>query len=356
MVVGSNPAVPTNFLEFTLTPIILTVTIVSLATYGLSHLYRTLAIRRNILAHTNERSAHVVPTPTGGGVAFVVVFAVALATLWIQGFIMTSIALAMLGPVAVSIVGFVDDLTPLPVTARVPLYLLGCVWSMYWIGFPVLNILGAVIDLGWYGIAFGVISLIWLQNLYNFMDGIDGLAISEAAFVCAAVFVIGGNVSLQDENGVALLIGAVSIGFAVINWPSARIFMGDVGSSFLGLSLGVLALAYNDVAVWVWMILLGWFLTDGCLTITVRLIRGEKIYQSHNLHAYQHLTRRFGSQKTLVFVLLVNVIWLAPIAYLAHRFPDMGVVLLVLASAPLLICQWLCGAGQPTPRLGQLTT
>jgi Fuc2NAc and GlcNAc transferase len=255
----------------------------------------------------------------------------------------------MLGPLAVSLVGFVDDLNPLTWVTRVPMYLAGCIWVIYFIGFPTLNIGGVEVDLGIVGLVFGVVSLIWLQNLYNFMDGIDGIAISEAAFVCISVILIGGDGSLGGWNGVAMLLAAVSLGFAVINWPAARIFMGDVGSSFLGLTLGTLALAHQGVSVWVWMILLGWFLTDGCLTISVRLVRGERIYEPHNLHAYQHLARRFGVRKTLYGVLAVNVAWLLPLAFLAHAFPDMAAILLILASIPLVICQFLCGAGQTQP-------
>lgn len=325
----------------------------AVGTWILAHIYCRFAEQIRILAHPNERSAatHTAPTPTGGGVSFLLVFAVGLIMLWTQAMIGSRIVLACLGPVVVGIVGFVDDLRPLPVQVRTPVYFAVAAWCIYWIGFPELNIGGFQLRLGWTGLAFGWLSLVWLQNLYNFMDGIDGLAISEAVFACAAVLVIGGVPRLAGWQAVVCLLCAVSVGFLIINWPRARVFMGDVGSGFLGLSLGMLSLVYTSVSVWTWMILLAYFLTDACLTISIRLIRGERIYESHNLHAYQHLTRKYGGTPVLVGILIVNAAWLYPLALLSHRSPDDGVFLLILAAAPLLFCEYLCGAGQQQPRL-----
>lgn len=316
-----------------------------------AHVYRRHAVDRRILAMPEARSAHQVPTPTGGGIAIIIVFAFALFDLWLVDLVSDRLVLAWAGPLLVAVVGFVDDLRPLHWKVRFPLFLIGCGWSMSWVGFPTLNIGGIAIELGLLGWAFGTVSLLWLQNLYNFLDGIDGLAISEAIFCCVGVWVIGGGLESNDWNVAMLLLLAVSFGFAAINWPKAALFMGDAGSGFLGLSLGILALAQGQVSVWVWMILLGWFITDGCLTILIRLIRGEPISQAHSLHAYQHLSRRFGASRVLVGIIAVNCIWLLPIAHWAHNAPDHGALLLIFAAAPLLICQFVLGAGQTEPRL-----
>jgi len=323
----------------------------ALCTYGAAHAYRWLAVRNDLLAHPNERSAHTRPTPTGGGVAFVTVFTLGMLWMWYLSLVSDRIVIACIGPILVGAVGFADDIRPLPVWLRASVYVAVAGWCIYWIGFPVLDILGVSVQTGLLGSLFGVLSLVWLQNLYNFMDGIDGLATMEAVFVCGAVLVIGGDWQVAGWNGIALLAMAVCAGFAVINWPRAKLFMGDVGSSFLGLSLGILSLAHATVSVWTWMILLGYFISDACLTITVRLVRGERVYRSHSQHAYQHLTRRFGAAAVLLGILAMDVVWLWPIAVLSHNFPDWAALLLILACAPLLICQFLWGAGQQQPRL-----
>lgn len=333
--------------------VLIVVGIFAALSYALARAYAVVANRRAIMAIPNERSAHThtVPTPTGAGIAFLATFLFGILAFWWLQHIPTEIALALLGPVFVGAVGFADDMNPLNVPIRVALYLIGCIWSIYWVGFPIISILGYEIDAGSLGLIFGVISLIWLQNLYNFMDGIDGLATSEAAFACLGAIIISGSPGFEGWDGMTTLLLAVTLGFLVINWPTARAFMGDAGSGFLGLSLGVLALAEASVSVWVWMILLTWFLTDGCLTISIRLVRGEKIYESHSMHCYQHLTRRFGPYPVLLGVLAINIIWLLPVAWAAHVFPEWGLVLLILASLPLLVFQVLCGAGRAVPLL-----
>ena len=325
----------------------------ALATWLLAHGYCWVAQKVRILAHPNERSAatHKVPTPTGGGLSFLLVFAAGLLILWGQSVISLQALLAWLGPLAVGGIGFIDDLRPLPVQVRTPVYLAVAGWCIYQVGFPVINVAGYSLETGMAGVVFGLVSLMWLQNLYNFMDGIDGLAITEAAFVCAAVLLIGGDVHWLEWNATLIMLCGVCVGFAVINWPRAKVFMGDAGAGFLGLSLGMLSLAYAPVSVWTWMILLAYFITDACLTVSIRLVRGERIYESHSMHAYQHLTRRFGGTPVLLGILIVDAAWLYPIAVLSHRYPDSGVFLLLLASTPLLVCQYLCGAGQQQPRL-----
>ncbi|MCB1692639.1 MAG: glycosyl transferase [Pseudomonadales bacterium] len=328
----------------------------ALSTWIVSHVYRAIAVEREILAHPEARSAHTVPTPTGAGIAMVVVFFFVMVDFRRSGILDDRTMLAWLGPIVVAAIGFVDDLKPLDWKVRFPVFLAACAWSMYWVGFPELDILGWRVSNAAVGFVFGTISLLWLQNLYNFMDGIDGLAVAEAAFCCIAVLVISGAMHPNAWNLSMIVFLGVCLGFALINWPGAKVFMGDAGSGFLGLSLGMFALAEGAVTVWVWMILLGWFISDACLTISIRLIRGERIWEGHSLHAYQHLARRFGKHKVLYGILAVNVAWLLPIAWWANKSPDIAVILLVLAYAPLLACQFLLGAGQPQPRLVAIKT
>jgi Fuc2NAc and GlcNAc transferase len=174
------------------------------------------------------------------------------------------------------------------------------------------------------------------------MDGIDGIAASEAIFVaCAGALLglLGGFASAVPPMAVAF--AAACGGFLVWNWPPARIFMGDVGSGYLGYVIAVLALAAtreNPVALWTWLILGGVFFVDATVTLVRRLIHGDRIYEAHRSHAYQWLARRWGSHaKVTCAVLAVNVLWLLPCAVFATRRPSLAAATVVFALAPLVL-------------------
>ncbi|MBL4680935.1 MAG: hypothetical protein JKY88_09450 [Pseudomonadales bacterium] len=322
-----------------------------------SRLYQYYAIKIGLLANVNVRSAHELPTPTGSGLVLLKLFLVSIILLWYWQLITVEMLLACLGPIFVGAVGYVDDKSDLPVKVRMPLYMFAAVWSVYILGFPVINISGMEIDLGLLGLVLGVMSLFWLQNLFNFMDGVDGIASIEVVFVCFSAVWIGCEAFNGLSSGwslLGILIGILALGYLMTNWPPARMFMGDAGSNFFGLMLGVFVLGNEAISVWVWMILLSQFIVDACLTVSIRLIKHQKIYESHSQHAYQHLNRRYGTNHVLQLMIIVNFIWLLPIAYLAHEFPDMGFILLLLASLPLVLLYWLSGAGKTEPRMARL--
>jgi Fuc2NAc and GlcNAc transferase len=323
------------------------------ATWLSCHLYRNIALHFHFFDHPNERSAHTEPTPTGAGIVMVIGFYLVLSIASQQQLIATNILMATFGGLPVAAIGFIDDRKKLHWSLRAVIHLLAAAWCIYYVGFPTLIILGTTLDTGTASLVFGVIALVWLLNLYNFMDGIDGIAASETVFVCGAAAFLSGF-EVEGWGLINLLLMAVSLGFLIINWPKAKLFMGDVGSGFLGLTLGVLILAYNEISVLTWMILLGYFVTDACLTIVLRLVHRENITESHSQHAYQHLTRVIGDAKTLYLVILINMLWLFPIAILSVRFPEYGVLLLLLAALPLLLAEFICGAGQDQPRLKRL--
>jgi Fuc2NAc and GlcNAc transferase len=183
------------------------------------------------------------------------------------------------------------------------------------------------------------------------MDGIDGLAASEAIFVSLAGAVL--TVSPVNGTGVgfaALVFAAASGGFLLWNWPPARIFLGDVGSGFLGFVVVVLAVSAsrdNPAALWIWLILGGVFFVDATVTLLRRLLRGERVYEAHRSHAYQWLARRWGShRKVTLAVLAVNIVWLLPWAMLAARFPSGAAVSVLAALAPLALVVAVLGAGR----------
>ncbi|MEO2178084.1 MAG: glycosyl transferase [bacterium] len=321
----------------------------------LSYLYLFVAIRFGFFADVNFRSAHQTPTPTGSGIVLIVLFLIGVVSLWLLKLTSSEVLLVCLGPCLVGIVGYIDDRGMLTILVRLPVYIFAACWCIYWLDFPPINVQGVIVNLGYVGLLFGAISLLWLQNLFNFMDGIDGIAASEVVFVCFAAVLISGQ-SIDEWHVVSLLTGCIALGYLWMNWPRATLFMGDAGSNFFGLMLGVLALTTDFLSVWVWMILLCQFLVDTCLTIIVRLLSHRKIHEAHSQHAYQHLNRRFGTLRTLLLSIGVNVFWLLPIAVVAHQLSDFGLILLLFAAVPLIIKDWVSGAGQEVPRIEYLRT
>ena len=193
----------------------------------------------------NERSSHAIPTPRGGGLAIVVASASAMIVLTIIGVISIRLFAAFAtGGLAVAAVGFLDDRRPLSARTRLVVHILAAACAVACIG-PVREFAlgGDVVRLSWVGYAISVVGIAWFLNVFNFMDGIDGIAASEAAFVCGSIALItkltGGAPGVIVASCV---IGSASMGFLVWNLPPARIFMGDIGSGYLGFGIAVLGL------------------------------------------------------------------------------------------------------------------
>jgi Fuc2NAc and GlcNAc transferase len=318
-----------------------------------------LALARGLLDVPNQRSSHRVPTPRGGGLAIVLVSGAAYAALgamqWLDGRLLAALA----GGLLVAAVGLIDDRRPVSAGARLAVHVAAALWALGWLGgVPPLRLGDQVASLGAAGYVLGTLGIVWTMNLFNFMDGIDGIAASEAIFVLWAGALLG--VAFAGANPVswaALVCGAACLGFLVWNWPPARIFMGDVGSGYLGYVIAVLALAATrrePAALWTWLILGGVFFIDATMTLVRRLARGERVEQAHRSHAYQWLARRWGSHaKVTGAVLGVNLLWLLPCAVCAMRAPRFAVLSTILALAPLLLFAF--GASgrnetQPAPR------
>lgn len=127
--------------------------------------------------------------------------------------------------------------------------------------------------------------------------------------------------------------------------------MGDIGSGYLGYVIAVLALAgatTNSAEIWICLILGGVFFVDATVTLVRRLARGDRVHQAHRTHAYQWLSRRWGShRKVTLSVLGVNGFWLLPLAWAASRFPAHAWWLAVVALSPLVVVALIAGAGRP---------
>jgi Fuc2NAc and GlcNAc transferase len=311
---------------------------------------RRLAVAHGVLDIPNERSSHGSATPRGGGLAIVVVATAAVLVLAAFGRVPRNLCMALVGGgIAVAVVGFLDDRFTVPARVRLAVHLLAAVWAVHWLGgLTVVRIGDHIAPLGWAGSALALLGIVWVLNLFNFMDGIDGIAASEALFVaCAGALLSAAGSGVREAAGV---FGGACAGFLIWNWPPAKIFLGDAGSGYLGYFIAVMALASarnSSVAIWVWLILGGVFFVDATVTLLRRWLRGERVYEAHRTHAYQWLARRWKSHaKVTLAVMAVNLTWLLPWAVLANRLTRFTLVCLIMALTPLALVAVAVGSGR----------
>lgn len=207
---------------------------VFIVSWGLTFVLRRYALAKSLMDIPNERSSHVVPTPRGGGVAIVMSFVLALPALYDSGLLEFNLFCGLLGScLLVALIGFADDHGHIAARWRLLGHFLAAIWALYWMGgMAPVSIFGVGIQLGWAGSVLAAIYLVWMLNLYNFMDGIDGIASVQAIFVCLAGCVISLMAGNQSVLFVSLFLASAVAGFLLWNFPPARIFMGDAGSGF----------------------------------------------------------------------------------------------------------------------------
>ena len=337
----------------------------ALATWLVTGLVVRFASRLGLVHQPNHRSSHFQMVPHGGGLGFVLMGSAAGFWLgWggggssdgpLQSMLVCSLLLA--------IVGLADDIWQVPAKMRFGVQALSLFALLWLLGdLPALGPLN-----GW--VMLGLVFLVglWWVNLFNFMDGIDALAVVQAfsMLVSAAGLVAWSNPDAVDSSlwWMMLFIASATAGFLRFNWPPARIFMGDVGSLWLGFSIFALALL-SIQAGWLiygaWLILAALFVTDATVTLLTRMMRGERWYEAHRSHAYQRLSRHFspqrmdtcqarfwGHRRVTLGALLINLFWLSPLALGAVLWPQWMWVLVVIAYLPLVAVALLVGSGRP---------
>tara|TARA_R110000868_G_scaffold4155_20_gene25457 strand:- start:18025 stop:19191 length:1167 start_codon:yes stop_codon:yes gene_type:complete len=284
-------------------PVLATHILFAIALFCTSVAATYMVLRLGILDEPNHRSSHALPTPSTGGVAIVATFAVGFAVVWVfsdqarlSTFHLAGFAVAAFG---IALVGFLDDLKKLKtfkiklgaqIAAALVLLAFGIVFTR--ISLPVVG----AFDLGWMGYPLTVFWVVALTNMFNFMDGLNGLAggtaIVVAAFLCAVTFMEGSYFVYMF----CYIMSAASAGFLVFNFPRARLFMGDVGSQFIGFTFAALAVIAAEIDVsrtsfLVVPLLFFNFIFDTIFTLCRRAMRGEDITQAHRTHLYQLLNR-----------------------------------------------------------------
>lgn len=323
------------------------------AVFALSYLM-TRGVRRyaleRLLDVPNDRSSHLAPTPRGGGLAIVLAYAFGVFTASALGWLDGRSLIFLLCGLWIAGIGFWDDHGHVPARWRMLAHTLAAAAAVFGMGgLAVLSVNGQPVALGWTGSALAVVFIAWMLNLFNFMDGIDGIAAGEVLSVTACA--TGLSLWSETDAGAWLayaLLAVAAGGFLLLNWPPARIFMGDVGSGFLGFMLGVFALAGDaGLSPLVWLILMGVFVVDASYTLVNRMVTGQRWYEAHRTHAYQKATVLLGGHKPVTLrVLMINGLWLLPLAVFAVARPELELGLLLLAYLPLLFLAWRLGAGR----------
>ena len=335
--------------------------IVSLSSFALVAVLSAGVIRYGprfgLLDTPVARSAHVAPKPLGGGAALAAPYF--LCVIWfVASAAISESALAYLGCLFIVVLGFSDDRWQLSSKVRLPVQFIVSLAAVRAIGVD-------SVDFGFFSLSepltlslLAVLSLVWLCNLTNFMDGIDGIAASQLLVTSlSCVVLLVGLDAAAGESGehdvvltLSVVLAASAAGFLLWNWSPASLFMGDAGSGFIGFALGLLALeslVTQSMSVWSWVLLLGVFIADTAVTLLVRIIRGERWYEGHSQHAYQILSRRLNSHPRVVGgVILINICWLLPLAWVAGILPHYGVLFATIGLAPLLLGCYRLGAGR----------
>jgi Fuc2NAc and GlcNAc transferase len=334
-----------------LVPFLLPAAVLAVA-WSLTGIFRIFALKRELLDVPNARSSHVIAAPRGGGIAIVLSVLGAVVVLGMIGAFEWRNVWGLLGAGGlVAAVGMRDDTGHVAPRWRLLAHFVAAAWLLTWVGgLPPIAFLGRTADLGLLGDALALLYIVWLVNLTNFMDGIDGIAAVEAITVSIAGAVLYLVVAPGTSYWLGpMVVAAAAFGFLIWNWPPARIFMGDVGSGFIGLVLAALSLQAAFVAprlLWSWIIMLGVFVVDSTVTLARRAARGEKIHEAHRSHAYQHAVQRLGAHLPVTLtVAAINLMWLFPIALLVGRGTLRGVIGTILAYTPVVVAAFSLKAG-----------
>jgi len=299
----------------------------------LTYIVKEIAIKKSFLAEVSERSSHSIPIPHGGGIALALTWFIGISYLYYVNDINSSLYYALMIGIVISVISYFDDLFELSAKLRLIVQASVAILGLYFLGglekidlviFSIENQILANI------IAFFMI--IWFINLYNFLDGIDGYAGSQAIFLGLAGYILFGD-------SYFLVLVSASLGFLVWNWHKAKIFMGDVGSTLLGYNIAIFTIYYQNgnienesTSILVWISLFGLFFFDATYTLIRRKFNGERISQAHKKHAYQRLNQGgWAHDKIVKYSIFVNILIFTIVYSISNALISFMVVLVLLS-------------------------
>ncbi|MDN5130874.1 MraY family glycosyltransferase [Aliarcobacter butzleri] len=292
--------------------------ILLLFSFLLTYFIKNYMIKKSLVASVNERSSHTVPTPHGGGIAIAITWFIGLFYLYFIGQIENNLFYALLFGAVISIVSFFDDIYELSPKLRLIIQAIVAIGGLYFLGgfetltFGIFDIQNFI-----FTNIFAFFMIIWFINLYNFLDGINGYAGSEALFLAVAGFILfGGNHFL--------VLAVAVLGFLYWNWNKAKIFMGDVGSTLLGYNVAIFTIYYANqepTNFWIWIILFSVYWFDATLTLIRRKLNKERLSLAHKKHAYQRLTQaRWSHYKVTNYSIVLNILLFTIVYFISNIF------------------------------------
>ena len=277
------------------------------------------ALSRGMIDIPNERSSHLVPTPRGGGLAFVIVWAVTNLAL-LNAHPLYYLQAIVLGGMGIALLSIYEDWVGLSASKRLLVQLLITCTVLTSIMTPPSLLLGAIAAL------VATLAVVWSINLFNFMDGTDGLAAVEGISIFLITGTLFSYVGLSVWAAYCWTLCAALLGFLCFGWPKARVFMGDVGSTFLGYLVAMTALVshwYTPISIEIWAMLYSAFWIDATVTLVRRALAREKVTEAHCSHAYQRLHQSGWSHLKLLLGLIgynvVLALWI--LLYISEWFP-----------------------------------
>jgi UDP-N-acetylmuramyl pentapeptide phosphotransferase/UDP-N-acetylglucosamine-1-phosphate transferase len=303
--------------------------LVPFSAFAVCWLVLSWLLRRGSLPmdHPNERSLHETPTPRIGGLG--IMAGVGVAAVWLAGAgLMQAAQPVVLAAFGLAAVSMLDDVRGLPVALRFLAHFVAAVVCLLALGLT-----------GWVLLA-GTLAVVWMTNLYNFMDGSDGLAGGMAAIGFGALALAAG---LGDAPGLAALcaaIAAAALAFLRFNFPPARVFMGDAGSiplGFLAATLGILGAMQH---VWPWLfplLVFSPFIVDASVTLIRRGLRGEKVWRAHRSHYYQRAVLLGATHRQLALAAYALMLTAAALAFALQLYLQYTAWLLILSAAIYLL-------------------
>lgn len=302
---------------------------------------RRWLVAKGLVDHPGERRSHQVATPRGGGLAMVAASLVAINVFAVSGPAVWGVSGLLF---LLAGLGWLDDARELPVKWRFGLQVLIAAMMLAMTG-TVNSVAFGPLELNWPWLwsGLGLVAVVWLINLHNFMDGSDGLLAMQGLWTGLAMAAL-----MHPTGGIAALLAVVMagacLGFLFWNRPPAKLFMGDSGSMLVGGVVGLLALsgaASGLISIWVSLIVSALFVVDATATLVRRVAGGRRWYTAHREHAYQKLISGGWSHgRVLLLYGSINVFIVLPVLLLAKRFPDQEMLLALGLVGSLTIAWW----------------
>jgi UDP-N-acetylmuramyl pentapeptide phosphotransferase/UDP-N-acetylglucosamine-1-phosphate transferase len=296
----------------------------------------------------NVRSLHTRPIPRGGGLGIVIVVLIGTWGLFFSRIMSTpfrEIAAFSLGGGIVALAGWLDDIHNVPTRVRLIVQAVSSIIILMAIGYFNAVPVPIIGDIRLYsiGIPFTLIWIIGLTNAYNFMDGIDGMAGGQAVVAGLGWTIMGLMGGHPFVGLMGVLLASSSLGFLFHNWPPARIFMGDVGSAFIGFTLAVLpvmAVQRNPRFMFAGILLVWPFILDTSFTLVRRLIHKKNIFEAHRSHLYQRLVIAGYSHRFVTLMYMGLTATGAILAFFWVRRPHLLDALTILMPVMLFMGLW----------------